>query len=246
MSAFLSKEGQDPDVERLLEGFAFLTGRLKQQINKELPEVSHTLVQLLWPNYVRQIPSYTIVQYEPLKDENETVLVQKNSKILSKSVADGVQCHFKTSYDTEVMALDIEKINYFVHGEKSSMELDFSMTSSGSLDDLNLKKLRFFLGGSKFIAKDLYMFLMRFLESIEIEVLDLDNNTQKISLDANSIKAVGFQSNEKLATYPLNVFDGYVLLQEFFCYQDKFLFVDLFKENAFFYNPFSFFKKIEK
>ncbi|WP_345980441.1 type VI secretion system baseplate subunit TssF [Sulfurimonas sp. HSL3-2] len=229
LSTFLSKEGQDPDVERLLEGFAFLTGRLKQQIHRELPEVSHTLVQLLWPNYVRPIPSYTIVQYEPLRDENETVVVKKNSKILSKSVADGVQCRFKTSYDTEVMALDIDKINYFVHGEKSSIELDLKMTSSGSLDDLNLKKLRFFLGGSKFIAKDMYMLLMRFLESIELEIIGSDEeDVKKITLDANSVKAVGFHMNEKLASYPLNIFDGYVLLQEYFCYPDKFLFVDLF------------------
>jgi len=232
LSAFLSKEGQDPDVERLLEGFAFLTGRLKQQINKELPEVSHTLVQLLWPNYVRQIPSYTIIQYEPLVDETETVVVEKNSKILSKTVDDGVQCNFQISYETEVMALDVDKINYFIHGEKSSMELNLKMTSTGSLADLNLSNLRFFLGGSKFVAKDLYMFLLRFLETIELEVID--NNTEgvkKVSIDAKSIKAVGFGSNEKLATYPLNVFDGYVLLQEFFCYQDKFLFLDLFNLN---------------
>ncbi|MGB6328287.1 MAG: type VI secretion system baseplate subunit TssF, partial [Halarcobacter sp.] len=63
LSTYLSKEGQDPDVERLLEGFSFLTGRLKQQLNQELPEVAHTLVQLLWPNYVRPIPSYSIIQY---------------------------------------------------------------------------------------------------------------------------------------------------------------------------------------
>lgn len=228
LSAFLSKEGQDPDVERLLEGFAFLTGRLRQQIHKELPEVSHTLVQLLWPNYVRPTPSYTILQYEPLEDETQTINVKKNSKVLSKSVGDGISCKFKTSYDTEVMALDIEKVNYFVHGEKSSIELNLAMTSSGSIADLNLNTLRLFLGGSKFIAKDLYMFLMRFLESIELEILDTDNNeVKKVSLDAKSIKSVGFQASEKLATYPLNVFDGYVLLQEYFCYQDKFLFVDV-------------------
>ncbi len=228
LSTFLAREGQDPDVERLLEGFAFLTGRLRQQIDRELPEVAHTLVQLLWPNYVRSIPSYTIIQYAPLKDRFDTVLVEKGTKILSKSVANGIQCPFKTAYDTEVMALDIKDMNYFVHGDKSSIELDLEMTASGSLDDLNLNKLRFFLGGSKFVAKDLYMFLTRFLETVEIEVYSSndDEDSRKITLDTSSLQAVGFQTNERLGTYPLNVFDGYTLLQEYFCYPNKFLFVD--------------------
>ncbi|MDU3889721.1 MAG: type VI secretion system baseplate subunit TssF, partial [Serratia liquefaciens] len=41
------------DVERLLEGFAFLTGRLRQKLDDELPELSHSLMHLLWPNYMR-------------------------------------------------------------------------------------------------------------------------------------------------------------------------------------------------
>ena len=73
------------------------------------------------------------------------------------------------------------------------------------------------------------MFLLRFLESVELEIVDYrDNFTKKVSLETNSIQSVGFQTDEKLATYPLNVFDGYVLLQEYFAYQDKFLFLDLF------------------
>ncbi|QFR48935.1 type VI secretion system baseplate subunit TssF [Sulfurimonas lithotrophica] len=232
LSTFLSREGQDPDVERLLEGFAFLTGRLRQQIDKELPEVAHTLVQLLWPNYVRSIPSYTIIQYKALEDRCETILVEKDTKILSKKVANGVQCPFKTSYDTEVMALKINDLNYYVHGEKSSIELDLNMTAAGSLDDLNLSKLRFYIGGSKFVAKDLYMFLTRFLESVEIEVYSSDEkNSKKVSLDISSLVPVGFQTNERLGSYPLNVFDGYTLLQEYFCYPNKFLFVDFLNLN---------------
>ena len=34
LSSFLAKEGQDPDVERMLEGFAFLTGRLHQRFDE--------------------------------------------------------------------------------------------------------------------------------------------------------------------------------------------------------------------
>ncbi len=41
LASFLSRESSDPDVERLLEGFAFLTGRLRQKLDDELPELTH-------------------------------------------------------------------------------------------------------------------------------------------------------------------------------------------------------------
>lgn len=48
---------RDPYVERLFEGFAFLTGRLRQKIDDDLPELTESLVSLLWPHYLRLIPS---------------------------------------------------------------------------------------------------------------------------------------------------------------------------------------------
>ena len=60
LAPFLADAGQDPDVERLLEGFAFLTGRLRQKLDDELPELSHSLMQLLWPNYMRPVPAFSI------------------------------------------------------------------------------------------------------------------------------------------------------------------------------------------
>ena len=46
--SFLSRQSNDPDVERLLEAFAFLSGRLRQKLDDELPELAHSLIQVLW------------------------------------------------------------------------------------------------------------------------------------------------------------------------------------------------------
>ncbi|HEX9593485.1 MAG TPA: type VI secretion system baseplate subunit TssF, partial [bacterium] len=58
----LAAHGTDPDVERLLEGFAFLTGRIRQKLDDELPEITHTLMGLLWPHYLRPIPAMSVVE----------------------------------------------------------------------------------------------------------------------------------------------------------------------------------------
>ena len=47
----------DPDVERLLEGVAFLTGRIRQKVDDEIPELFQSLMSLMWPHYLRPVPS---------------------------------------------------------------------------------------------------------------------------------------------------------------------------------------------
>jgi type VI secretion system protein ImpG len=47
----LESKGADPDVERLLEGVAFLTGRVRQKLDDEIPELFQSMMSLLWPHY---------------------------------------------------------------------------------------------------------------------------------------------------------------------------------------------------
>src|SRR5512136_1986079 len=63
LAPYILEAGSDPDVERLLEGFAFLTGRIRQKLDDELPELTHTLLGLLWPHLVRPVPSLSILEF---------------------------------------------------------------------------------------------------------------------------------------------------------------------------------------
>lgn len=81
LAPYLGQAGRDPDVERLLEGFAFLTGRLRQKLDDELPELSHSLMQLLWPNYMRPLPAFSILQFDPLKRSGPALLVERDTPI---------------------------------------------------------------------------------------------------------------------------------------------------------------------
>jgi len=228
LSSYLAKEGQDPDVERMLEGFAFLTGKLRQKFDEELPEVSHNLVQLLWPNYIRPVPSYTVVQFDSLKHDVKNQKISKGMQILSKSSSEGIVCKFQTCFETEVMPLELKEIEYLTYGQKSSIELDLKMSVPGELIDVNFQTLRVFLGGSKFMAKELYLYLNRYVEKIEVIVKDKEGREiDKMNLPKNSVSEVGFSPNETIVPYPRNVFDGYVMLQEYFCFQDKHLFIDV-------------------
>ncbi|WP_180355379.1 type VI secretion system baseplate subunit TssF, partial [Pseudomonas shirazica] len=67
LARLLGKGASDPDVERLMEAFAFLTAKLRLKLEDDLPELTHPMLQLLWPNYLRPLPSATIIKFSPVR-----------------------------------------------------------------------------------------------------------------------------------------------------------------------------------
>ena len=54
----------DPHVERLIESFAFLTARLERRLDAELPEVSGSLLGILYPSLVNPVPPLAVARFE--------------------------------------------------------------------------------------------------------------------------------------------------------------------------------------
>ena len=50
----------DPHVERLLEAFAFLAGRVHHKLDDEFPELTDALLSVLYPHYLAPVPSMAI------------------------------------------------------------------------------------------------------------------------------------------------------------------------------------------
>ncbi|MGE6385801.1 type VI secretion system baseplate subunit TssF [Pseudomonas sp. NPDC078416] len=234
LAPFLGQAGRDPDVERLLEGFAFLTGRLRQKLDDELPELSHSLMQLLWPNYMQPLPAFSILQFDPLKLAGPALRVERDTPVDSVPI-DGVQCRFRTCYPTDVQALDLVELTYSVKGEGSLLSLRLEMSGEGHFGELELSRLRLHFAGERYISQMLYLSLLRNLESIELVPLDGDGKSLHgvngmplaFKVPGDRVQPVGFAEDEALIPYPLNTFRGYRYLQEYFAFQDKFLFVDV-------------------
>ncbi|MBT2337566.1 MULTISPECIES: type VI secretion system baseplate subunit TssF [Pseudomonas] len=234
LAPFLGQAGRDPDVERLLEGFAFLTGRLREKLDDQLPELSHSLMQLLWPNYMRPLPAFSILQFDALSRSGPALRVERNTPVESKPVQ-GVRCQFLTCYPTDVLALELTGLSYSVKGNGSLLSLRLEMHCNGHLGELQLSRLRLHFTGERYISQMLYLSLVRNLESIELIPLDgageplrvEDSSPMTFRIPAARVQPVGFAEEEALIPYPLNTFRGYRYLQEYFAFQDKFLFVDV-------------------
>lgn len=222
LSQFLGDEAADPDVERLLEGFAFLTAKLRLKIDDDLPELTHSLLQLLWPNYLRPLPSVTIMRFEPLDRAITTrQVIPKGTQVLSRPV-EGVRCEFRTCADVTVYPLRILEVSDAHTREKSIMRVDLAPISGNSLESFDCDQLDFHLSGDDTTALTLYLWLSKYLSEVRIEI---GGQTRRLS--ARQVQFPGFSADEALLPYPKNVFDGYRILQEYFIFPRRFLFFSL-------------------
>ena len=100
---------EDPHVERLLEAFAFLAARVHLKIDDDFPEITESLLGILYPHYIRPIPSMSIVEFhlDPQQGKLSTGFTVPRSSILYSKPVDGVPCKFRTGFDTTMWPMRV-------------------------------------------------------------------------------------------------------------------------------------------
>ncbi|RPJ11367.1 MAG: type VI secretion system baseplate subunit TssF, partial [Deltaproteobacteria bacterium] len=58
---------EDPHTERLIEAFAFISGRIHKKIDDDFPELTEALLNVLYPHYINPIPPVSIVRFDPVQ-----------------------------------------------------------------------------------------------------------------------------------------------------------------------------------
>ena len=84
---------EDPHVERLLEGFAFLAARIHLKVDDEFPEITQGLLNTLYPHYVRPIPCMTVVEMfvDPEQGKQSAGMTAGDAALLPAREQHGVQ-----------------------------------------------------------------------------------------------------------------------------------------------------------
>lgn len=230
LAGLLAEEGDDPDVERLFEGFAFLSGRIRQKIDDELPEISHSLIELLWPNYLRPVPSMSILEFTPKPGViTAKQTIKSGAKVQSQEV-DGTPCIFRTCYDVDVAPISITDLHTIEKTDSSAITLNFDIQSGVDATTMGLDKIRLFLHDDQKIpvSKPLLLSIFRYLLHFDVRVHYADGSQHTFSsCSKDQVRHVGFSGHESLLPNEENVFSGYRLIQEYFQLPEKFLFFDI-------------------
>lgn len=226
LAPLLSGPSADADVERLLEGVAFLTAGINQKLDDEFPEILHTLFQMICPHFLHPIPSVTMMRFEPGENLNESIFIPEKTDIDSIPV-DGVRCRFRTCFGLRVYPL---RLDSFVIEEKSTTQamadrveirLDFSLNGM-ILENYSADSLRLCLGGEYSNAASLYYLISHHIQNISVSA---SGQTRELGKDA--LSPFGFHEENALLPYPGNVFPSFRVIQEYFIFPEKFLFLDI-------------------
>lgn len=224
LASYLSERSTDPDVERLLEGFALLTARLRAKIDDQLPEVTQSLLMLLWPNFLRPVPSMCILQMTPVPGAlSERGVVRKDNVYIDSPRIDGTSCRFAPTRDVEILPLALRPPRHDVSREKSVVTLPLATLAGEPVSRLAMTGLRFFLGGGFYSASTLNMWMHSYLGAVLVRAPGGD----VLRLDGSAVRQGGIEAEDAVLPYPQTAFDGYRLLQEFYALPEKFLFLDL-------------------
>jgi type VI secretion system protein ImpG len=223
---FLADRGSDPDVERLLEGFAFLTGRIRQKLDDEFPELTHALMNLLWPHYLRPIPSMSLLEFSQIPGAvRDRQRIARGAEVASVPV-EGTPCRFRTCFDVDLypLVLDDAALDTTADG-RACLRLRFALSQGATLAQAKVDTLRLHLFGEPAYA--LYVWLCRHTAEVTVRPITRGKPGPEVALTGSVVRPVGFAKEEALLPYPATSFDGYRLLQEYFTFPEKFLFVEL-------------------
>lgn len=229
-------ESEDPHVERLLQGFAFLAARIHRKLDDELPEVTDALLNVLYPHLLAPVPSMSIAQFvvEPEQAKQKTGYAIERGSALASPTVDGMPCRFRTCYPVtlwplEVAAASVESPDRFplAPSAASVIRLEMRCVGGAQLGELALSKLRFHLDGESSVTFPLYELLCSRCVGIEVRRLTDPDPAARIRLGPESLTPVGFADDEGMLPYGARSFPGYRLLQEYFSLPEKFLFVDV-------------------
>lgn len=223
----LDKPGaQDPYVERLFEGFAFLMGRLREKLDDDLPELTEGLVSLLWPHYLRTVASLSIVELAPELDQmKRSETLAQGFEVLSQPIGpQGTRCRYTTTQDLTLrpLGLDFVRLAHEPDG-RSLLRLRFTRGVMAGWDDIDLSQLVLYLNADAPLACALH------------QALTLDTQALYVRLPGESSRQVlegrfaprGFADEDRLWPKGDSAFSGYQLLLEYFIFREKFMFVTL-------------------
>jgi type VI secretion system protein ImpG len=260
------RQRKDPFVERLLEGFAFLAGRIHERLDDDFPEITGGLLELLFPQLIRPFPSCAILEARPVPNLlSKPIVVPRGSELqtptgkyqIKYKVASGPQeaertiektepaeFIFRTTQELVVRPMHLKDIRVEeLPDGGSALVLQVHPQRNVSYGSLELKKLTLHLCGSDYLRYTLLLFLTKLVSRISVRELSSQPSAFqeivkfKIGIPGLSESFDTEAEASAILPFPQQIFTGYRLLQEYFAYPERFFFIAIEGLDAFAASP---------
>lgn len=232
---------QDPFVERLLEGFAFLTARIQHKFEADFPRLTETLLETVYPDYLAPLPSFMVAAFEPDFNDGglaEGYVIPRHS-VVRGALGPGqtTACEFRLAHPVTLWPLEITEASYVTrdfdtlglaeqHRAKAAFRIRLQATAGLTLRQLKLDELVFYLRGPGEIPYRIQEQLFAQTSGIFVQT-GSGRLRQNHPLQLDCLRPVGFEEDEALLPPSPRTFSGYRHLREYFAFPERFLFVRL-------------------
>ena len=231
----------DPYVERLLEGVAFLAARVHLKLDAEFPRFTQGMLETIYPDYLCPIPSMAIVKFEPEEQEGALApgLVIPRGTSLRSQLGKGERtaCTFTTAHPVRLLPLQLAEARYFIRdlaelnlpatlGARAALRLRIKKTIPESFQEIAAAPLVFHVRGADELPGRIYEQI--FSQKLRLVVQSpAGRKLPGTVFPAECVQPVGFGSDQALLPPAPHGFEGYRLLREYFVFPERFLFFEL-------------------
>ena len=210
---------EDPHVERLIEAVAFLAARVHLRLDDDFPEITESLLNVLYPHYLAPIPSMSIAQFALDREQGKLTsgyYLPVETALFSRPIQ-GTPCRFRTCYPVTVWPIEItsamldslDPVDTRGRWEEAVLRLEFKCFNDTNFSQLRtgetdgkaqpIDSLRFFIDGEPQITYGLYELLFNNAVRVEVSAAvqrrgpQRSSTPQKVVLPPGSIRQVGFE-----------------------------------------------------
>lgn len=126
VASYLGGESGDPDVERLLQGVAFLTAMVRKKIDDEMPEFISDVVSLVGTDIVGPLPAITVLKLDGTGKNPNGVEIKAGSEFASQPI-DGTSCIFSTSWPIVAQPVSLTSCALETAGNSGRVSLNLEL-----------------------------------------------------------------------------------------------------------------------
>ena len=239
---------EDPFVERMLEGFAFLAARVRTKLDADFPVFTSGLLETIYPSLLCPMPSVGLVSLTAPAGSTSAVKIERGANLVSHLGPEAsTRCTFTTGHDITLFPLEIDtegkRPRYYdrdisllrlPQGSRAKAALRFTLkTREDEFPEIEDEdEITFFINGDLSAAGRIYEEL--FSHASHLWLKDgQDSQAEPIASvtlgedQPVQLVACGFASEEALLPVNSQSFEGHRLLREYAALPQRFLFFKL-------------------
>ncbi|MFM1858649.1 MAG: hypothetical protein RL133_149 [Pseudomonadota bacterium] len=213
------QESRDPHVERLIESFAFLTGRLQRDLDREFPRVASGVLENVCPSLLSPIPSMSVAQLSVggASTQNRALIVPKLTQ-LHVQADSGEPIRFQTTRSITVWPIQLEQVELTEAGD---LCLTIQANPGVDMKALEIDELEFYVQGDWRRVGG----LIDLVGSQSPIVLAGNHYDNLQAIDGARVSIPGILEIDPSLALPPGGHPAYQLLQEYFAFPQRFNFL---------------------